>query len=188
MKEIADVKEFIERKLISLLQEDVYDENFKIITEADLQSSVYYHLRNYLEEDKEWVIRNLHRVRDSHSTTKPVHPDLLISYVKGDKEFPSFALELKEVKEGGLNSIWYKELKKDVSRLQTLRDKFEFVYLIVLCRELRISSSEIRSRINKELDPKLAPLVLNQFDRFENDMEKIGDWKKRRDHYKQILI
>jgi len=84
------IKNFIEKKLETKLEKDQAD--LKIITEGDLQSLVYYHLKNFFDEKniKKFYIFNKITLGDKI-------PDIIISYMepKG-KPYVDFIIELKE--------------------------------------------------------------------------------------------
>jgi len=89
-KERRDVQKFIKYKLKSKIVRDL--RNYKIITEADLQSCVYLYLRRYLRHDKRWKIFNQPHISKLWGTRKTIDffPDLVLAVNK-----PRISIELK---------------------------------------------------------------------------------------------
>jgi len=85
-----DVHKFIKYKLKSKIERDL--RNYRIITEADLQSCVYLHLRRYLRNDKRWKIFNQPHISKQWGTRKTINffPDLVLAVTK-----PRISIELK---------------------------------------------------------------------------------------------
>lgn len=78
----------------------------RIVSEADLQSCTYFHLRRYLSQDPKWTVLNRAYVRDTS-----VFPDLLLRR----RGRTRVVIELKE--KPTLKSGWF---RADAAKLQAL--------------------------------------------------------------------
>ncbi len=103
------IKNFIETELEKKLEED--QANLKIITEGDLQSLVYYHLKIFFgnEEIEKFYIFNKIKLGNTY-------PDIIISYMEPrGKPYVDFIIELKE------NYGFYKkDVNDDLKKLNKL--------------------------------------------------------------------
>lgn len=80
----STVGEFIKNKLRDKLRDDLL--NIKIIKESDLQCCIYYHLRNFLQQDTRWKIST--RIFVPHTGK---FPDIILF----KKDIPKIGIELK---------------------------------------------------------------------------------------------
>ncbi len=81
---VRTVEDFIRRGLPSKLQNDL--RALKMVRESDLESSIYFHIRSFLERDDNWcVLTRKHAKRTGH----------FIDVLLFKREKPRIALELK---------------------------------------------------------------------------------------------
>lgn len=130
------IQSFIERKMIKKLMND--QKQYKIVSEGDLQSCVYFHLRRFFKSrnlDKWYVLNKLSMGKKEKSKK---FPDIVIVYMekKGKKSFPAFLIELKE-------TINFKEktAKDAIKKLEKLIKKYKRnlyqAFLFYACRDRR---------------------------------------------------
>ena len=115
-----EIKNFIEKSLVSKLKKD--QKGLKILSEGDLQSCVYYHLRKKLKKMPNWHLLNKLYMGEKEEEKKV--PDIAIAYLNYDGEtvYPKFLIELKETI-GPLSGNSKKGYKKDIQKLKELIKK-----------------------------------------------------------------
>ena len=91
MKTLNDIERFVGKRIVSELETDLRE--FRILKEADLQSSFYFHLRRFLKDDVRW------RIYSEKSTPHGNYVDLVVSQRSKGRHFnrykPRLAIELK---------------------------------------------------------------------------------------------
>ena len=90
-----EIRKFIQTELGGLLEED--QKKLKIVSEGDLQSCVYFHLRDFFDDQKfsRWYILNKLPMGKKEAPKKI--PDLVIARMReGGMVKPTFLIELKE--------------------------------------------------------------------------------------------
>ena len=102
--------------LHDLLLED--QKNLYITSEGDLQSLVYFHLRNFLEESnkiaRRWFIQN--KLFTKSSKKESTYPDIVVSRMRERGKFrPFIAIELKETR-----NFKFDVAKKEYAKLSRL--------------------------------------------------------------------
>jgi len=128
----GEIKEFILSKLKNQLQND--QKNLYISSEGDLQSAVYFHLRNFLKQSnkiaRRWFIQN--KLTTISKTQSKSYPDIVISRLREKGRLrPFFAIELKETRQFKINV-----LKKDIKKLEKLisrKNRFKYGFVIYAC-------------------------------------------------------
>ena len=115
-----EIKNFIEKSLVRRLKND--QRELKILSEGDLQSCVYYHLRKKLKKMPNWHLLNKLYMGEKEEEKKV--PDIAIAYLNygGETVYPKFLIELKETI-GPLSGNSKKGYKKDIQKLKELIKK-----------------------------------------------------------------
>ena len=155
-----DVKNFIENELKTRIFEELSLKEFRIVSEADLQSIVYLHLRTYLNKDPRWKIYNkLYLSKPGKNTG--IFPDIVI---QRNQLRAKIAIELKENR-----SLDIKRARKDSRKLSKL-GRMEHGYLIYLTRQKDDHGSKKLTEICLQRIPsrylkKVTPIVINAFDK-----------------------
>ena len=131
-KDWSQIKNFIENSLVTKLKND--QKNLRILSEGDLQSCVYYHLRRYIKKTPNWHILNklyMGKKKDSKKV-----PDIAIVYLRNDGStpYPCFLMELKETI-GPLTPKSMRGYSDDIKKLKSLiksnKPKIKSCYLIL---------------------------------------------------------
>ena len=113
------IKNFIEKPLERRLKKD--QEKLKILTEGDLQSCVYHHLRRYIRDASNWYTLNNLTMGKKEEQKKI--PDIVILYWRSKEEpEPVFLIELKETI-GPLTPKSMSGYKRDIKKLNSLSKK-----------------------------------------------------------------
>ena len=126
--EYAKIVDFINKSLLIRLTND--QKNLKIVSEGDLQSCVYYHLRRFFKKEHltKWHILNKLSM-EGKKTTKQF-PDIVISWMTEKKpkgSYPDILIELKETanfKERTAST----EIKKLVRMMNAYNSSGVFLY------------------------------------------------------------
>src|SRR5574341_1265766 len=150
-----ELHKFITRDLEKKLIIDL--KNFRIASEADLQSCAYLHLRRYLNKDKKWSILN-----KAFIMNLSVYPDFVIKR----RGRVRVGIELKEKR-----ILTPKEVKRDLKKLQKMWKNgklFNKGYLIFLVRDKK-PEKELRRLAKKKwrTDSQkwhLFPIIINARD------------------------
>ena len=174
----AEIASFIHNDLKNALEKD--QKNLYITSEGDLQSAVYYHIRNFLKKSnkiaRRWFVQN-------KLTTKSrslIYPDIVISRLRErGKLKPYFAIELKITKrfERGV-------LRKDIKKLEKLvsrKNRFKQGFVIYVCRDEKLVGDQWQEMDTRGMyiDPstgddigwivtpkyraKITPILINAF-------------------------
>ena len=160
---------------------------FKITSEGDLQSCVYYHIRKFIKQKKivDWYVLNklsMGKIKDSKK-----FPDIAIVRMKEKGEVkPVFLIELKEDKK-----FKPKRVKNDIKKLSDLvkkNKKLEQTFFIYAVLDEKLTQKEIEDEITN-LKPNarcMVPIAINmmgekQFPKHsKNYMLKINKLRKLR--------
>ena len=156
-----NIASFIENELTAKLIVDL--KSHLISSESDLQSSIYYHLRNYLSDYKN--IRISAELPMKPKKDSKVFVDLVVSKVIHNfaQLVPLIAIELKEHKEVGA------DLYKDIDKLQMLRENkiIKYGFMVYLCRsntEQRYWQEKADNYVKSELKSRIKPIIINIYD------------------------
>ena len=139
--------------LIKQLERD--QKNLYISSEGDLQSAVYFHLRNYFAQSKEttrkWFVQNkLSTVSKTKSKkgkkkkkrNQTIYPDIVISRLRPKGELkPYFAIELKETRQFKIE-ILKKEVKK-IKKLLSQKNRFQYGFVIYACLDENLPGDKL---------------------------------------------
>ena len=174
LKDWSQIKFFIENSLVTKLKND--QKNLRILSEGDLQSCVYYHLRRYIKKTPNWHVLNKLYMGKKEDTKKV--PDIAIVYLRYDGEtpYPCFLIELKETLYP-LRPASKKGYTKDIKKLRDLikenkpKIKRGYFILAVLPVHYRKGTSKTplghpTTSIEKEIrknkyTSKIKPIILN---------------------------
>jgi len=183
------IKNFIEKKLGGKLKKD--QKNLKILSEGDLQSCVYYHLRKFFgTKIVNWYIIN--KLPMGKRTENKKIPDITIVYSRegGKKVSPVFLIELKE----DYRSFKRRRIARDLKKLTTLTKKHRkdieqtyFIYSV-------IDKNNHPNEINKVIDDMnplsdegyLVPITINfiggktlyrEVENFEKKVQKLRKFR-----------
>ena len=178
-RESTEIQNFIKNKLVKRLKTD--QKNLKILSEGDLQSSVYYHLRREIKKKnyENWYVLNKLYMGEKEDEKKV--PDIAIVYLKYDGEtvYPKILIELKETI-GPLSTNSKKGYKKDIEKLKKLMEnkkiKKAYFLLAVLPDPRKEGTSktpfmyrtkEIEQTISEnKFSSRIEPIIINsQYDR-----------------------
>ena len=117
-EEIKIIKNFIEKKLQKKLEKD--QKELKILSEGDLQSCVYFHLRKFIcnkKFEENWYLTN--KLPMGKQRKDKIFPDIVIMRmrgkrikIKGNVVKPVFLIELKEHSKYNSSSV-----KSDLQKL-----------------------------------------------------------------------
>jgi len=151
-----EIAKFIQTKLLERIKED--GSGLYIVSEADFQSSVYLHLRGFLDKYPDWVIYNKQTM--GKVTKSKTYPDLVIStFNKVIK--PRIQIELKELTKFRSSSI-----KVDINKLSRAKKngRTKYGFVIVLCREgekSRELNSEAEKLVRRKYRNFIFPIIIN---------------------------
>ncbi len=178
-RESNEIQNFIEKKLVKRLKED--QENLKILSEGDLQSCVYYHLRQEIKKKnyENWHVLNKLYMGEKEDEKKV--PDIAIVYLKygGETVYPKILIELKETI-GPLSLNSKKGYKKDIEKLKKLMENKKIkqaYFLLAVLPDPRkegtsktpsmYSTKEIEQTISEnKLPSRIKSIIINsQYDR-----------------------
>ena len=167
---VRDIDTFIGRGLIKLLEKD--QKNLYISSEGDLQSAVYFHLRNYFAQSKEttrkWFVQNkLTTVSKTKSKkgkknrSQTIYPDIVISRLRPKGELkPYFAIELKETRQFKIEML-KKEVKK-IHKLLSQKNRFQYGFVIYACLDENLPGDKLGeiADVGHYYDGKVADYVI----------------------------
>jgi len=155
----AFVKDHLIEKIIADLK------HLLISNEGDLQSSVYYHLREFLKGNKELRLSSELTIRPKR-TTSDIFIDITISKIILTHKLmqPIVAIELKE--HPGLEE---RDAKKDIKKLQMLRKRkiIKYGFLIYVCRspyDENELQEEANSWVSYNFKSRIIPIIINIYD------------------------
>ena len=173
-KDWSQIKNFIENSLVTKLKND--QKNLRILSEGDLQSCVYYHLRRYIKKTPNWHVLNKLYMGKKEDAKKV--PDIAIVYLRYDGEtpYPYFLIELKETI-APLRPKSVEGYNDDIKKLRDLIDdnkpkiKRGYLILAVLPEHYRKGTSKTpvghpTTAIEKEIQKnkytsKIKPIIIN---------------------------
>ena len=190
---VTEIDDFIRKKLIKLLEED--QKNWYVSSEGDLQSAVYYHLRNFLKKSnkiaRRWFVQN----KLTTESKSLIYPDIVISRLREQGKLkPYFAIELKITKR-----FERSVLKKDIKKLEKLvsrKNRFKQGFVIYVCRDEKYVADQWHEMIAREvyIDPstgddigwivtpkyqaKITPILINAFAE-KWHVKNLADFKRR---------
>jgi len=173
---IRKIRNFIEHKLENKLKKD--QKNLKILSEGDLQSCVYSHLRKLFDKNKmpNWYLTNK-LTMGSKKENKKI-PDIAIVRTKENGRYvrPVFLIELKE----DYQKIRPKKILPDLKKLNSLVKKnvyfVEKTYFIYSVLDQDNSPTDTEDKIyelNPNRDDYLHVMVINtMWDKPKHPREK----------------
>lgn len=173
---VRKIRDLIENKLEKKLKND--QKNLKILSEGDLQSCVYFHLRKFFDKNEmpNWYMTNKLTMGAKKENKKI--PDIVIvrTKEKGYKVRPIFLIELKEDYEKISYNKILLDLKKFNSIIKKNVDFVEGTYFIYSVLDKDNSPTDIENKIY-ELDPNnkqyLHVIVINtMWDKPKHPREK----------------
>ncbi len=144
-----DIFDFIDNELPGKLIED--QKELRIVSEADLQSCTYHHLREFFEESQftRWYIQNQLSMGERKSAKKI--PDIVISWMERKKpksNSPGILIELKEHKN------FHPDVAEDeIQKLAEMMDTYEcYGFFLYACRDIK-SDKKVKQtdKIMKEI-------------------------------------
>ena len=142
------IESFIDKHLRTKLEKD--QKSLKILSEGDLQSAVYYHIRKFFEKSKvseNWYITNKLPVGGKKDSKKIPDIAILYSRPKGDPYIP-FLIELKEDHTFKPERILH-DLKKLENFVKKYRKNLEQTYFIYSVLDKENDSKKICREIEK---------------------------------------
>ncbi len=161
-KEYNEIFDFIDKSLSRKLTND--QKNLKIVSEGDLQSCTYYHLRRFFKKKKftKWHILNKLSMGERKSSKK--YPDLVIIYMEEKKPKGNFAQILIELKE----SINFKPetAKNEIKKLQKMAEHYKTSgFFLYACRDKRKKVKQtdkiMEKMVSKDWKNSLIPKTIN---------------------------
>ena len=178
------IRKFIQTELGALLEED--QKKLKIVSEGDLQSCAYFHLRDFFDDQKfsRWYILNKLPMGKKEAPKKI--PDLVIARMRESGMVkPTFLIELKETER-------YKEsaVVHDIKKLLELLQKYKkcegcfFIYSVYDderdSKEILEMMDAIRDKYMKRLRhrDKIVSMPINAVHSMTHGRYEI--WKKKR--------
>ncbi len=180
-REKSEIKDFIENDLEEKLKKD--QKNLKILSEGDLQSCVYFHLREFFGKDKitDWHILNKLPMGERSEREKIPYIAILYLRSKGKIVYPSFIIELKE-------DIRFRPRRiiRDLNKLSLLAKKYkkniEQTYFIYSILDKQLLPEEINDLIYEKYptpqDGYLIPMAINIMGEKQFPREMINFEKK----------
>ena len=159
------LRDGLRRKIVSDLRRKL------IVSEADLHSCVYYHIRRFLRRDSKWAIFSKAFIQGLS-----IYPDILLKR----RGVPRIAIELKEKRT--MRADWF---KADMRKLQVLwsRGQWPIIgFLICLVRERRQETvlrhlAEFEWRIPGQRK-HVFPIIINVRDHLR-DWHGFREWWRR---------
>lgn len=148
-KERNDIFDFIDKTLPGKLIED--QKKLRIVSEADLQSCTYHHLREFFEESDftKWHIQNQLSMGERKSAKKI--PDIVITWMERKKPKNNWAGILIELKE---HKNFHPDVAEDeIKKLVEMTDAYECLgFLLYACRDVK-SGKKVKDtdKIMKEI-------------------------------------
>jgi len=181
--------DFIKNSLPTRLRTD--QKNYRIVSEGDLQSCTYYHLRKFLKPNKfpEWYILNKLSMGGRKSSKK--FPDIVIAWManKPQGNYAAILIELKE-------TITFRDevALDELEKLETLikLQKSEYGFLLYACRDTRPDKKEkhtdkiMERKIPKRWKKRLIAKTINikgaknypaDLDRFDEKVEILRKYR-----------
>ena len=191
----GEIREYILTKLKKQLQDDQI--NLYISSEGDLQSAVYFHLRNFLEPSnkiaRRWFVQN--KLTTISKTQSKSYPDIVISRLREKGQLRPFAaIELKETRGFKIDV-----LRKDVKKLEKLisrKNRFKYGFVIYVCRDEKLvgdqwgeqsvrgmyidpsTGDDIGWIVTPKYQAKITPILINAFAE-KWHVKNLADFKRR---------
>jgi hypothetical protein len=150
----GEISRFIEGELLQKIKTDL--RRYKIVSEGDLQSCVYYHLRRFLRKDKNWLIYN-----KTYFTDNSVYPDIFIGKGK-TKVRPKILIELKEKK-----AVKKSRIQRDAAKIHKLSQLRKLNgYIIYLCRSKTAdeTATSINEWVRSKYKRRIKVKIINAYD------------------------
>ena len=177
------IKRYIENRLQRKLERDQKD--LRILSEGDLQSCVYYHLRDLIRKkklSKRWYLTN--KLAMGKQRRDKMFPDIVIVRMKDTgKVKPTFLIELKEHESYHAQSV-----KDDLEKLKRASRRWHDVvqtYFILAAPDKNLDSKKIIEKMetvqNKIKVRKIFLISVNVFHKLKGP--EPGKWK---DKYKRL--
>ena len=192
-KDLAEMRKFVQRDLREKIIEDL--KAFRISSEADLRSSITFHLRKELKlnpaNSKYRLATGLRVRRQSRGKPSKKEVDVVIQYLP-TKTFgtylPQIMIEIKEklrLSKSGL--------MEDVTKLRRLRKVFKRGFVIYLCRikdqgdgshKDKYLKDKAESWMGSKHDRKIVPIIINAYDNMTKARGDLFDtrWKQSSDY------
>ena len=188
-EEIEIIKNFIEKKLQKKLEKDQKELN--ILSEGDLQSCVYFHLRKFIRSKRfveNWYLTN--KLPMGKQRKDKIFPDIVIMRMKdkrikkkGNVVKPVFLIELKEHSKYVSSSV-----KSDLRKLAKASKRWRHLqqsYFILAAPDENMDSKTILQKMetmrNKIKVKKVFLISVNVFHKLKGP--EPGKWK---DKYKRL--
>ena len=150
-EEIEIIKNFIEKKLQKKLEKD--QKELKILSEGDLQSCVYFHLRKFIcskKFEENWYLTN--KLPMGKQRKDKIFPDIVIMGMKdkrmkekGNVVKPVFLIELKEHSKYNSSSV-----KSDLRKLAKASKRWHHLqqsYFILAAPDENMDSTTILQKM-----------------------------------------
>ena len=140
------IKNFIEKKLQKKLEKD--QKELKILSEGDLQSCVYFHLRKFIcnkKFEENWYLTN--KLPMGKQRKDKIFPDIVIMRMKekGKVVKPVFLIELKEHSKYDSSSV-----KSDLRKLAKASKRWDHLqqsYFILAAPDENMDSTTILQKM-----------------------------------------
>lgn len=157
-KEFDEIFGFIDKSLPRKLTND--QKNLRIVSEGDLQSCAYYHLRKFFKKKNftKWHILNKLSMGDRKSAKQ--YPDIVIVWMEEKKPKKNSAVILIELKE----SICFKEdvANYEIEKLQQMLESYDTDsgFFLYACRDKR------EGRKVKQTNKIMEKMIPNDWKRY----------------------
>ena len=179
------IKGYIEKRLQSKLEKDQKD--LRILSEGDLQSCVYYHLRKFSEKklSKYWYMTN--KLAMGTQNVDKMFPDIVIMRMRdGGRSKPIFLIELKEQGEYGPGPV-----KDDLKKIKLAFKKWDDLvqaYFILAAPDEKNDSKKLKEEMETVRDKikvkKVFLISVNVFHKMKGpEPEK---WKEKYKRLKKL--
>jgi len=161
-----EIRDFLIKSLPTRLVKD--QKELRIVSEGDLQSCVYYHIRRFLKKRRfrgGWYILN--KLSMGERTERKIFPDVAITSMaeKGKKNYATFLIELKE-------SINFKEelARREIKKLERMLDDYNepyYAFLLYACldskrnRKVKDTNKILEEMISKRYKEWIIPKTIN---------------------------
>jgi len=161
-----EIRDFLTKSLPTRLVKD--QKELRIVSEGDLQSCVYYHIRRFLKKKRftgGWYILN--KLSMGKKTTRKVFPDIVVTSMahKGKKNYAIFMIELKE-------STNFKEelARREIRKLERMLDDYDdpyYAFLLYACldsrrnRKVKDTNKILEDMVSKRYKEWIIPKTIN---------------------------
>jgi len=200
-KDLTEMRKFIQRDLRKKIIEDL--KAFRISSEADLCSSITYHLRKKFNlnpsSSKYRLATGLRVRRQSTGKAQKNEVDVVIQYLPGKnwgRYLPRIMIEVKEKK-----SLSRAVLMEDVKKFRKFRKKwkasFGTGFIIFLCRvkakgdkshKDKYLQDKAENWMNSKHDSRTVPIIINAYDNMSKARGDLFDtrWEQSSDYQKKM--